>query len=152
MSTSLKETKWKTEKEWWDMDKNLARDTPSSRFWLKVLSLLELEVLIGDCRCCLMVRFYPYLHRSFVIFINPSKAQVGRNHDRSTVTSAVKMPGPWLVCHTGYWHRSKSWCYLKYAWKWKSVSAQLCSTPCNPMDCGPPGSSVLRILQARILE
>ena len=23
---------------------------------------------------------------------------------------------------------------------------------CNPMDCGPPGSSVHRILQARILE
>ena len=26
------------------------------------------------------------------------------------------------------------------------------STPCDPMDCGPPGSSVHGILQARILE
>ena len=30
--------------------------------------------------------------------------------------------------------------------------AQLCPTLCSPMDCSPPGSSVQRILQARILE
>ena len=30
--------------------------------------------------------------------------------------------------------------------------AQSCLTLCNPTDCGPPGSSVHRILQARILE
>ena len=29
---------------------------------------------------------------------------------------------------------------------------QLCLTLCNPMDCSPAGSSVHRILQARILE
>ena len=29
---------------------------------------------------------------------------------------------------------------------------QFCPTPCDPMDCGPPGSSVHRILQARMLE
>ena len=29
---------------------------------------------------------------------------------------------------------------------------QLCPTLCDPMDCSPPGSSVHRILQARILE
>ena len=29
---------------------------------------------------------------------------------------------------------------------------QSCLTLCDPMDCGPPGSSVLGILQARILE
>ena len=27
-----------------------------------------------------------------------------------------------------------------------------CVTPCDPMDCSPPGSSIHRILQARILE
>ena len=31
-------------------------------------------------------------------------------------------------------------------------SLQSCLTPCNPMDCSPPGSSVHGILQARILE
>ena len=31
-------------------------------------------------------------------------------------------------------------------------SLQLFSTLCDPMDCSPPGSSVHRILQARILE
>ena len=30
--------------------------------------------------------------------------------------------------------------------------AQLCPTLCYPMDCGPPGSSVHGILQARKLE
>ena len=31
-------------------------------------------------------------------------------------------------------------------------SLQLCQALCDPMDCSPPGSSVHRILQARILE
>ena len=31
-------------------------------------------------------------------------------------------------------------------------SLQSCPTPCDPMDYSPPGSSVHRILQARILE
>ena len=31
-------------------------------------------------------------------------------------------------------------------------SLQSCPTPCNPMDCSPPGSSVHGILQARKLE
>ena len=30
--------------------------------------------------------------------------------------------------------------------------AQSCLTPCYPMDCSPPGSSVHEILQARVLE
>ena len=32
------------------------------------------------------------------------------------------------------------------------LAAQACPTLCDPMDCGPPGSSVPGILQARILE
>ena len=32
------------------------------------------------------------------------------------------------------------------------LAAQLCLTHCDPVDCSPPGSSVLGILQARILE
>ena len=31
-------------------------------------------------------------------------------------------------------------------------SLQSCPTLCDPMDCSPPGSSVHRILEARILE
>ena len=31
-------------------------------------------------------------------------------------------------------------------------SLLLCPTPCNPIDCSPPGSPVLGILQARTLE
>ena len=45
-------------------------------------------------------------------------------------------------------------------WKWKAayqipcccLVVQLCLTPCDPLDCSPPGSSVHGILQARILK
>ena len=36
--------------------------------------------------------------------------------------------------------------------KVKSEVAQLCPTLSDPMDCGPPGSSIHGILQARALE
>ena len=36
--------------------------------------------------------------------------------------------------------------------KIKVLVAQLCLTPCDPMDCSPSGSSIHGILQARILE
>ena len=32
------------------------------------------------------------------------------------------------------------------------LHSQLCQTPCDTMDCGPPGSSVHGIFQERILE
>ena len=34
----------------------------------------------------------------------------------------------------------------------KVLVSQLCLTLCDPMDCSPPGSSVRKIFQARILE
>ena len=33
-----------------------------------------------------------------------------------------------------------------------SLVAKSCLTPCDPMDCSPPGSSVYGLFQARILE
>ena len=36
--------------------------------------------------------------------------------------------------------------------KRESEVAQSCPTLSNPMDCSPPGSSVLGIFQARVLE
>ena len=41
--------------------------------------------------------------------------------------------------------------YLIFMWV-HVKSLQSCLTLCNPMNCSPPGSSVFRILQARILE
>ena len=53
-----------------------------------------------------------------------------------------------------YCLRQQSWgivtVSLWFAWYTKLL--QSCPTLCNPMDCSPPGSSVHRILQARILE
>ena len=49
--------------------------------------------------------------------------------------------------------------YLRLFWKLfylvnqsESEVAQSCPTLCSPMDCSPPGSSVHRIFQARVLE
>ena len=47
-------------------------------------------------------------------------------------------------------------CFFFFNHKWVLVvialAAQSCLTLCDPMDCGPPGSSVHGIIQARRLE
>jgi len=45
----------------------------------------------------------------------------------------------------------KNWIY-KWCVSACAQSLSLCWTLCNPMDCNPPGSSVHRIFQERILE
>ena len=50
------------------------------------------------------------------------------------------------------------WCAFVHVYVWGGLPAaaakslQSCPTPCDPIDGSPPGSSVLGILQARILE
>ena len=48
--------------------------------------------------------------------------------------------------------KHKSRCEHFFSSESESEVAQLCPTLCYPMDCSPPGSSIHRILQARILE
>ena len=54
-------------------------------------------------------------------------------------------------------HRGRATCSVLPTWetskseKVEVLVAQLCSTLCDPMDCSPPGFSVHRIVQARIL-
>ena len=43
--------------------------------------------------------------------------------------------------------------FYQWIFKWKKVLVNhLCPTLCDPLDCRVPGSSVHRILQARVLE
>ena len=52
-------------------------------------------------------------------------------------------------------HRNHCCCAITFISRRKNTKAlgtQSCLTLCNPMDCSPPGFSVLGILQARILE
>ena len=61
---------------------------------------------------------------------------------------------------SGYRHSTiRGFTYISHIWYSKPVrcvcgckSLHSCPTLCDPMDCSPPGSSVHRILQARILE
>ena len=68
----------------------------------------------------------------------------GTNCTRSLLGSFVKTLTPWL-------HPRSPEAELSGV-KEKVKVAQSCPALCNPMDCSPPGSSVHRILQARILE
>ena len=64
-----------------------------------------------------------------------------------------KLPGCFLPLFTlGYFLTGKTKqanCELQWH---ACMHAQSCLTLCDPMDCNPPGSFVLRIFQARILE
>ena len=83
----------------------------------------------------------------------------------------MKAPRIILLCMQGW----DSWRSISDRWKWKlywplkfskvnliyrwgvwivtcAHSLQSCPTVCNPMDCGPPSSSVHETLQARTLE
>ena len=69
-------------------------------------------------------------------------------------------PSSWSnsYIHTWLLEKSKLWLYgplsaKRYIVAWVHIkSLQSCPTLCDPMDCGPPGSSVQGIVQPRILE
>ena len=78
----------------------------------------------------------------------------------------LKLKMTWYSINWNNWWRSKKktkmktdhdqetvkfWLLLFSFKKWIE-SAQLCPTLCDPMDCSPPGSSLHKILQTRILE
>ena len=65
--------------------------------------------------------------------------RTGQNWERSTFKA--------VHCHPAYLTYMQSVCMCVCV-----CVAQLCPTLCDPMDCSPSGSSVHRILQARILE
>ena len=54
---------------------------------------------------------------------------------------------------TSRWTQLSEWTTARTPFVCACLSAaQSCLSLCNPMDCNPPGSSVHRIFQARILE
>ena len=67
----------------------------------------------------------------------------GRITSRSQSSLTCPHSVSWYHCDTSF---------LWSQWKWNVAVTKSCLTLCDPMDCGPPGSSVHGILQARILE
>ena len=68
--------------------------------------------------------------------------------DFEKVTSRLTTSSPLPTWFTKWKRKFSPWlCGLQVL-----AAAQLCLTLCDPMDWGPPGSSVLGSLQARILE
>ena len=80
---------------------------------------------------------------------------------QKTLSEVSAVPGHsahfWRLCLCNN-HRirsKKGWCghsWTRLVRVCVCVSAQLCPTLCNPLDCNPPGSSVHGILQTRILQ
>ena len=72
----------------------------------------------------------------------------------------LRNPSRKALCQNSCWtqiRKSLNGCYrillsALESSKWSEVSRSVMSTLGNSMDCGPPGSSVCGILQARILE
>ena len=102
---------------------------------------------------------HPTISSSVVPFSSRRQSFPGRRETAKWVTEVNQVDG-WLQ---NYWwwayysvYRSSN---IRYTWnnvinqRWGEVlAAQSCPTLCNPMNCSPPGSSVHRALQARILE
>ena len=82
----------------------------------------------------------------------PSPILTGQISSCCRDASKVYCEGYWLIFFN-MWHQIFRAPLLTDPWKDCSATcAQSCLTLWDPMDCGPPGSSVHRIFQARILE
>ena len=80
----------------------------------------------------------------------PQKDGSITGHSRQVRLSAPQlMRGVFLQASTTL---VEPWRPNRSTWKEKGLVAQFWPALCNPMDYSPPGSSVHRVLQARILE
>ena len=83
---------------------------------------------------------------------NPALILSGDSHQSSRIPShacANHCSQKGTLCRL--WSSSLKSSLLSYT-PCVGLHAQLCPILCNPVDCSPPGSSVHRIFQARILE
>ena len=102
---------------------------------------------------------FTFLHRSRRQHINLNQARVFFSTPSCSLQpykGLCLFRSPTQLFRRGWW-TSKPWLTLVLSplciWVtccW--LVAQLCLTPCDPMACSPPGSSVRGIFQAKILE
>ena len=112
--------------------------------------------------------FYIQTHNHFSMWLIQSVTGTGGWNATSASLLFLDMARlfgrPWFFLYTGLWGQCVCVCVCVY------VHASMCDASsvqsifcmlshfsrvrlfCNPMDCGPPGSSVHGILRARILE
>ena len=78
-----------------------------------------------------------------LFYIFPRKYILHFSQNMKWYRHGLAFVSPWLTV---------TWTAEKYISMAVYLVTQSCLTLCNPRDCSPPGSSVLGILQARILE
>ena len=87
---------------------------------------------------------------------NFNEAQGGQKESLTSILVIIDKLGKELKIAKAIVKKNKAvfsiiaFCYIHMHMHAKSL--RLCPTLCDPMDCGPPGSSVHGILQARILQ
>ena len=88
--------------------------------------------------------------------MTPSK-QMNMSEWVKSLSRVLLFATPWAVAYQAPPSMGFSWSGLPFpspvheSEKWREV-AQSCPTLSDPMNCSPPGSSVHRIFQARVLE
>ena len=108
---------------------------------------------------CIEIYFSYQLCLTYLILAPTTKMAMERERDRvkrlvevSPLDMATRFKGRWPS------NMGLRGCSSELPWKEKKVWKKVCVcaqsylTPCNPMDCSPPGSSVCGIFQARIQE
>ena len=95
---------------------------------------------------------------SWEICMQVRKQQLELDMEQQTDSKSGKEYVKAVYCHPAYltYMQSTSWemldCMKHKQRTNESEIAQSCLTLCNPMDCSLPGSSIHRILQARVLK
>ena len=121
---------------------NLNKRVKEHTVWLPSLSILHISEKILNS---LTLNYFPVLQSSWPLQIplDPFSTVLWAENNTEISDDLVfkHVTGNWLI------HACN---FLKAIFK--LLVTQSCLTLCDPMDCGPPGSSVHGILQARILE
>ena len=101
--------------------------------------------------------------KSWLIWKDPEAGRDWGQEEKGTTEDEMASPTQW----TWVWVNSGSLWWtgrpgvlqfigsqrVRHDWATElNLCTQLCPTVCDPTDCSPPGSSVYRIFQARILE
>ena len=127
-----------------------------SRVWLFVIpwtAAHQASLSITNCRSLLKPMFIESVMPSnhLILLLLPSIFPSIRVFSNESALS-IRWPNYWSFSFSNCMQKVHFFfgAYFSFQ-KVKVLVAQSCLTLCDPMDCSPPGSSVHRILQARIL-
>ena len=125
--------------------------------WLCLRLYILYEPMCASVLICLVIKTFPSIW--FYTWVNQLVKEPRLSSEKAeTVLSAWETRHVFVSASEKYGRRDTGLTDWSLTWKVfhgvcvRVQSLQSCLTLCDPMDCGPPGSSAHVILQARILE